>query len=131
MIEGSCHCGAVHWTFEGDPGEATGCNCTVCRRYGVLWIYDFEDERIKTSGPTAAYTRGEGHLSFHFCSNCGCVTWWRGNVTGKDGRRRMAVNLRLAEDPDAVAGIPIRHFDGLENFEDLPLDGKCVGDVWF
>lgn len=130
MIEGSCHCGAVRFTFDGNPGSATVCNCTVCRRYGALWIYDYENERIRTSGETHAYARGERHLSFHFCPNCGCVTWWRGNEPGKDGRHRIAVNARLAEDPAAVADLPIRHFDGLVNFEDLPPDGKCVADMW-
>ena len=42
----------------------------------------------------------------------------------------MAVNLRLAE-PQAVARIPIDHFDGLSRFEDLPRDGRCVADYWF
>jgi hypothetical protein len=37
----------------------------------------------------------------------------------------------LAEDPDVVAHIPIRHFDGLDTFEDLPMDGRCVRDYWF
>jgi hypothetical protein len=46
MIQGSCHCGAVQWRFDGVPEGATACNCTVCRRYGVLWAYDFEDEGI-------------------------------------------------------------------------------------
>ena len=41
-----------------------------------------------------------------------------------------AVNLRLAE-PEVVAPIPIDHFDGLEKFEDLPRDGRCVSDYWF
>jgi hypothetical protein len=27
--------------------------------------------------------------------------------------------------------VPIDHFDGLDKFEDLPRDGKCVADVWF
>ena len=51
MLTGSCHCGALKWTLEGDPGSITACNCTLCRRYGVLWAYDYENERIKISGP--------------------------------------------------------------------------------
>jgi len=43
---------------------------------------------------------------------------------------RWAVNLRLSE-PSAVAHIPIDHFDGLDTFDDLPRDGKCVSDYWF
>ncbi|MGD8418741.1 MAG: GFA family protein [Pseudomonadales bacterium] len=131
IIEGTCHCGAVQWRFDGVPEAATACNCTVCRRYGVLWAYDYEDERIHVSGPTRAYVRGTRTIGFHFCPQCGCVAYWRSVEPGPDGRRRIAVNVRLAEQPDAVSGLPIDHFDGLNTFEDLPRDGKCVSDLWF
>ena len=39
----------------------------------------------------------------------------------------VAVNVRLSE-PEAVADIPIDHFDGFDKFDDLPRDGKCVRD---
>ena len=129
LIHGSCHCGAVTWDFHGMPEGATACNCTVCRRYGVLWAYDFEGEGIHVSGPTQAYKRGKA-IEFHFCPRCGCVAYWLGLRLEEDGRRRIAVNLRLAE-PEAVAGIPIDHFDGLDTFDDLPRDGRCVADYWF
>ena len=129
MIQGSCHCGSVKWTFEGHPDGATACNCTVCRRYGVLWAYGYEGQGIKVAGATKAYVRGEA-IEFHFCPNCGCVAFWRSQEKGKDGRRRIAVNLRLAE-PEAVAQIPIDRFDGLDTFDDLPRDGRCVADYWF
>jgi hypothetical protein len=130
MIEGSCRCGAVRWRFDAVPDGATACNCSVCRRYGVLWIYDYEDGVIATSGGTEIYTPASA-IDFHFCATCGCVTWWRGRRVQADGRRRMAVNLRLADDPDAIMDIPIDHFDGQNTFHDLPRDGKCVADMWF
>jgi hypothetical protein len=130
MIEGSCHCGAVRWSFEGTPESATACNCTVCRRYGVLWGYDYEDERIRVSGPTRVYARGSRNIGFHFCADCGCVAYWRARAPGEDGRRRIAVNLRLAE-PEAVGAIVVEHFDGLVSFDDLGRDGRCVADMWF
>lgn len=129
MINGSCHCGTVKWQFNAMPEAATACNCTVCRRYGVLWAYDYEGEGIDVSGPTTAYIRGKA-IEFHFCATCGCVAYWRSQAPGQDGRRRIAVNLRLTE-PDAVAKVPIDHFDGLDTFDDLPRDGRCVADYWF
>ena len=129
MIQGSCLCGAVRWDFEGEPEGATACNCTACRRYGTLWGYDYENERINVSGETRPYVRGKA-LEFHFCPSCGCMAFWRAQKTDERGRRRIAVNLRLAQ-PDAVAKIPIDHFDGLDTFEDLPRDGRCVADYWF
>ena len=73
--------------------------------------------------------RGEA-IEFHFCPTCGNVAFWRGAKLDKDGRRRIAVNIRLAE-PDVVGHLPIDHFDGLDTFDDLPRDGRCVKDYWF
>ncbi len=133
MLTGHCHCGAAHWTLKGDPGPATACNCTLCRRYGTLWAYDYEGERITVVGPTTSYVRSnksDPALEILFCPTCGCVLSWRGKRLDKDGRRRIAVNLRLA-DPEAVAHLPIDHFDGFDTFEDIPRDGRCVKDMWF
>ena len=129
MIQGSCHCGTVKFQFSGIPEGATACNCTVCRRYGALWAYDHEGEGIKVTGETTAYVRGTA-IEFHFCPCCGCIAYWRAQTCGADGRRRIAVNLRLCEPAD-VADIPIDHFDGFDKFDDLPRDGKCVRDYWF
>jgi len=129
VLHGTCHCGAVAWRFSGVPESATACNCTVCRRYGVLWAYDYEGEGITVSGPTSAYMRGDA-IEFHFCPGCGCVAFWRARETDEQGRRRIAVNLRLTE-PGPVADVPIDHFDGLDTFDDLPRDGRCVRDYWF
>ena len=133
MLTGPCHCGGAHWTLDGDPGRVTACNCTLCRRYGTLWAYDFENERITVAGPTSSYTRAgkdDPSLEILFCPTYACVLAWRGMRVKSDGRRRMAVNLRLAE-PAAVGDLPIDHFDGLESFDDLPADGRCVRDLWF
>jgi hypothetical protein len=128
MITGSCHCGAVLWRFESQPTHATACNCTLCRRYGALWIYGHENEDVFVSGPT--YLQGDKSLANHFCTKCGCMAYWRGCDVEPDGRRRMAVNVRLA-DPQSVAGIPVRRFDGFDTWTALPGDGRHVGDIWF
>jgi hypothetical protein len=130
MVEGSCHCGAVHWRIAETPQIATACNCTVCRRYGTLWAYGFEGETIEVSGPTLTYSRGEKNLQFHFCETCGCVAYWSPIKPREDGRRRMGVNLRLAE-PDAVAAIPVEHLDALDTWEPVERSGRCVADLWF
>ena len=128
-IDGSCLCGAVQWRMARMPESATACNCTACRRYGTLWAYDFEGEGIHVSGSTTAFVRGAA-LAFHFCPACGCVAYWRSLHVDQEGRRRIAVNLRLTE-PGPIAHLPIDHFDGLDKFDDLPRDGKCVRDYWF
>lgn len=133
MLTGTCHCGAAHWTLEGDPGSITACNCTLCRRYGVLWAYDYVDERIRVAGPMRSYTRAgkdAPSLEVLFCPTCACVLAWRGLRPSAGGRTRIAVNVRLAP-PEAVADLPIDHFDGLDTHDDLPRDGRRVRDLWF
>lgn len=133
MLIGSCHCCKVGWALEGDPGSITACNCTLCRRYGTLWAYDYEGGRIAISGACASYRRTDKKrptLEILFCPFCACVVSWRGLGLNEDGRRRMAVNLRLAR-PEEIAHLPIDHFDGFDTWEDLPSKGKCVRDLWF
>lgn len=134
VTEGRCLCGAVGWRFAGPIPDATICNCTACRRYGALWAYDFVGGAIAIDDPQrclTAYKRtARSPLAFHFCSRCGNLVIWRARGPGADRRTRIAVNLRLAE-PEAVADLPLLRFDGLHSFEDLPVDGKTVRDVWF
>ena len=133
MIEGTCHCGSAGWTLQGHAGSITACNCTLCRRYGALWAYDYENERISILGRTSSYTRKEKSnpsLEILFCPNCAGVVAWRGLAPDEDGRIRIAVNVRLAS-PDEVGALEIDHFDGLNSFDDVPRDGRCVKDMWF
>ena len=134
VTRGRCLCGAVGWTYAGEIADATICNCTACRRYGVLWAYDYDGHGIHIedkTGALTAYMRGhKSPLTFNFCKVCGNVVSWRGRKPEADGRTRIAVNLRLAE-PGDVAAIPLQCFEGLHSFDDLPSDGRRVADVWF
>ena len=129
MLEGACLCGAARWQLDETPESATACNCTACRRFGALWAYGYEGENIRFEGDTTACVRGDS-LSFNFCPKCGNVMHWLSLEPDENGRRRSAVNLRMTE-PAAIADVPIKHFDGLDAWEDLPTDGRCVKDLWF
>jgi len=114
--------------IEVAPSEVTECNCSICRRYGALWAYDFEGEKISVSDGTRVYLWGRKWIEFHFCPKCGCIVYWRGARRGKDGRRPIGFNLRLAE-PNAVNPLSLVPHD-TETMDDLPLDGMHVADVW-
>jgi len=129
MVEGSCLCGAVRWTLRDVPAEATACSCTACRRYGALWAYGFEGEDIHFHGPTTAYARGDS-LTFNFCATCGNLSHWWGLTVNAEGKRRVAVNLRMTE-PGPIAEVPIRHFDGLDTWSRQPGAGARVKDLWY
>lgn len=76
MIEGSCVCGAVHWTFAGETDGATACNCTACRKYGALWAYDYENEGVRPPARPRHLPEAR-HLSFIFAEH---VAAWRFGV---------------------------------------------------
>ena len=129
MLTGNCHCGATKWRYTADPTQATACNCTVCAKAGTLWIHGTEGDTIHITGPTTAYKRADaGTLEFLHCPTCGNTIGWR--LVDPD-QNTAAVNLRLADTPDDVMHLPIRHFDGLHSFAPLPDDRKTVKDLWF
>ena len=132
VLEGRCHCGDVHWRFAAPVDTATACSCTLCRRYGALWIYDHAGSParagVEVTGSTRSYAPGND-IDFLFCDRCHCLAAWRGRRTQPDGRRRMAVNVRLA-DPAAVGHLEIEHLDGLDTWHEH-RDGRRVADYWF
>ena len=130
MLTGTCHCGALSWKYTADLQSVTACNCSICRRYGALWLYGWEPEMVTTAGPSAAYARG-AEIDFHFCPTCGCLVFYRCRQADPQGRRKIGANLRMADSPAAVAHLSIDHFDGLDSFEDLPTDHRRVADMWF
>lgn len=93
-VTASCHCGAVRIELAWAPRQVTHCNCSVCRRYGVLWAYyPVGDVRVG-QGPTDTYAWGAKNVDFHRCANCGCVVCWR----ARDPKRpHMGINARLLD----------------------------------
>ncbi len=131
MLKGKCHCGAASWTLKDAPDSVTACNCSVCRRYGVLWAYGYVDDDIHFVGRATTYRRSDGgDIDFYFCATCGCVTHYIRTAAEGDGRHRTAVNLRLT-DPGPIFDLPVDRFDGHETFEYLPRDGRKISDIWF
>ena len=116
MITGTCHCGAVSYQFDHAPSKTTSCNCSVCRRLGALWIYA-KVPLVTIIGDTVPYAWGDKSLAFHHCPTCGCTTHWKG-LKPDEPDAYMAVNLRLA-DPEVIASVPVRHFDGADTWEFL------------
>lgn len=88
------------------------CNCTICRRYGVLWAYYKENDVTvhAPEGSTDGYIWGDKILRFVRCRNCGCVTHWERieHVAGS----KMGVNARNL-DPSLLKNVPVEILDGL------------------
>ncbi|MGZ9809769.1 GFA family protein [Pseudoroseicyclus sp. H15] len=130
MLEGHCVCGATGWWLAEMPGHATSCNCSHCRKFGVLMAYAEEGRGGEITGETFQYIWGDRDIAFHHCPTCGNLLGWT-DIRGGEGPHRFAVNLRMADDPAEVAAIPVKPFEGLVSFVDLPgRGGQCVADLW-
>ena len=108
MIRSSCDCGAVVLEIAQAPTEVADCNCTICRRYGVLWAY-YPTKDVKVTGPTDTYLRGKRMTEFHRCKVCGCLTHW---AAVDRTHPRMGVNARMME-PEILASALVVKIDML------------------
>lgn len=103
MIKAACHCGAVRLEADPAPTRVNDCNCSICRRYGVLWAY-FDRGQVRLThgaGTTDVYLWGDRDIEFHRCATCGCVTHW---APAAEPAFIRGVNARLmpALDPERV-----------------------------
>ena len=121
MIQASCHCGAVRLRIATAPPAVTDCNCSICRRLGVLWAYypPAEVEIAAAPRTIGAYSWSRKSIAFHHCRACGCTTHWSPLPHRDQGR--MGVNARLM-DLAVLAGARIRRLDGAvsETYLDEP-----------
>jgi hypothetical protein len=109
-VESSCHCGAIRLEIAMPPQTVTDCNCSICRRYGVLWAYYSPSDVRIAAGSDALDTYMWNHRSIKFqrCKVCGCVTHWAAVDSTVD---RMGVNARLM-DLGVLAAARVRRLDG-------------------
>lgn len=108
-INAKCHCGAVQFEIASAPETVTECNCSICRRYGVLWAY-YSPRLVQITREmlTDTYAWDDRSIEFHRCRICGCVTHWSAVDQAVD---RMGVNARLF-DLDLLAVTRVRKLDG-------------------
>ena len=110
MITASCHCGSISLEIEVAPSEVTECNCSICRRYGVLWAY-YSPKQVRVQpadAVTDTYMWDDRSIVFHRCPNCGCVSHWSAVDPARD---RMGVNARLMS-LEILTSVRVRHVDG-------------------
>jgi hypothetical protein len=106
-----CHCGAVRITVPRRPPSLTDCNCSICRRYGVLWAY-YKASSVKIEAARAAtrsYSWGKKKLRFVWCNTCGCLMCWQ--RVKPDPDRQMGVNARNFE-PSILGSVRVSPLDG-------------------
>lgn len=111
IYQGSCHCGRVAYTVEGEIGSVTECNCSICRRRGhLLWFVPRDQLKLTTpESDLATYTFRTHAIQHRFCPVCGCGTY--GEAKGPDGKPMAAINVRCLDGVE-LASLTVKQFDG-------------------
>lgn len=109
--EGSCHCGRIAFSVEGDIGQVYDCNCSMCRRKGALLAAFPRDAlTLKTAeSDMGTYRFNSERIAHRFCPDCGVAPFSEGK--GQDGSRMAMVNVRCLPDVD-LATLQVVPVDG-------------------
>ncbi len=107
---GSCHCGAIHFTFEADPiTKGVRCNCSFCSKRGTM-MHLVPGAKFQIDAKDSAlnfYQFGKEQAKHYFCRNCGIHTF--SETTRRPGQ--YIVNLGCVEGVDTFA-LETTVFDG-------------------
>jgi len=110
--KGSCHCGAIKFSYDGE--EITGglrCTCSICRRKGALMSTEAipaDTLKIDANPEVIGLYQFDSKVAKHyFCKNCGIYT--HNEMLRNPGHCR--VNLGCIDDIDA-GDLEVQVFDG-------------------
>lgn len=78
--QGSCHCGAVRFSYKGEPIEkGLRCNCSMCSRKGAMMTSEMIPPQHFTidadEGALGLYQFGIKTAKHYFCKHCGIYTF--------------------------------------------------------
>ena len=111
---GSCHCGNVRYSVEGELDKVIECNCSHCARKGfLLWFVPREKFTLETpDADIGTYLFNKRVIRHQFCRTCGTEAF----AYGEDpkGHAMAAINVRCLEGVDLRA---LKH---------VPFDGRSM-----
>lgn len=105
VYQGSCHCGAVRFSYEGETiGKGLRCNCSLCARKGAMMSQEaIPPEQFKIEAREDAlglYQFGIKTAKHYFCRNCGIYTFHE--TARKPGHFRVNLGCIDGIDPFAL-----------------------------
>jgi hypothetical protein len=106
---GGCHCGRVRYKAEVDLTRVMSCNCSICRKRGMLVAPAAKSVLERGEDALRDYQFNRKVIHHFFCEDCGVGSFARG--TGPDGAKMVAINVRCLDDVD-LDGLNIVPFDG-------------------
>ncbi len=100
MHTGSCLCGAISFTIEGELSPPSACHCGQCRKQsGHLWASTSapEDKLSFRSRVTLAWYRASDIARRGFCSACGSFLFWQ-----HDDEDTIAISVGSLDEPTGL-----------------------------
>ena len=82
MYNGSCLCGSVAFTIDGDLSPPSVCHCGQCRKQsGHVWssTWTHQDNLSFLASDTLSWFRASDIARRGFCSKCGSFLFWQHN----------------------------------------------------
>jgi hypothetical protein len=105
---GSCHCGAVTFEVDADFTEGMTCNCSHCKRKGILLAFVPKSQFRLLTGEDklTLYHFNKNVIDHLFCQTCGVESYGQSGET-------IAINLNCIADEDLDhASLTISKIDG-------------------
>ena len=115
-LRGGCHCGKVRFEIETDPSYVSECNCSICRKKGILHHRVSKENFRLLSGESELeeYRFNTGTARHYFCKSCGIHPFTHPRTAPED----YTVNFRCLDDFDLDSPtLERRRFDG-QNWEE-------------
>ena len=99
-VTGSCHCGNVRFTTTVDLTSTISCNCSICRKSGMILTFVPATAFSLETDPDALtdYQFNKRVIHHLFCRTCGVRALGRG--TAQDGSEMVAINVRCLDGVD-------------------------------
>ncbi|MGH6986850.1 MAG: GFA family protein [Caulobacteraceae bacterium] len=106
---GSCHCGAVQFEVDLVLDHVRSCDCSLCRRRGILG-HRVAEEHLRILTPLEAMSLYQFHTRTakdYFCPTCGVLPFRRPRTAPE----QWTINVRCLEGVDLDA-IPVERVYG-------------------
>lgn len=110
---GSCHCGAIRFEIDATIDQVTECNCSICRKKGILHhrVAPEHFRLLTDPAAVATYEFGTRLAKHHFCMHCGIHVFTRPRAAP----HLYTVNVRVLDDFDLAIDHPkVVPFNGRE-----------------
>lgn len=114
-FEGSCHCGAIAFTFETalapERWQVRACQCSFCRRHGARTTSDPAGRvsfRVREQAALQRYRFGRRTADFVVCRNCGA--YLAAVLTSPRGRF-ATLNINTLVEPIALTSAAAVSYD--------------------